>query len=191
MSFSAVQQITVLRDSVNIARRKLLADADDVSESDLRTITIDGLLEFIERQRLTHMPHRGSHWDNVWKWAEFFALQILGYAAALESFVPESMAAAQLIWSASRSLLRGKYHISLTRTLAHLFKLGPENAQALAATFGVFYRLGLSVSMLLRNDILLSANSRVRTEVSQAFNTLVVLVCEVSLYYTVRLHGPA
>lgn len=68
-------------------------------------MTIEGFLEYIERQRLTYMPHRGSRWDKVLKWAEFFALQISSYAMAVESFVPDSKVAAKLIWSASRTLL--------------------------------------------------------------------------------------
>ncbi|KAL8687481.1 MAG: hypothetical protein Q9218_006359, partial [Villophora microphyllina] len=175
MSFSMEQQTTVLHESITITRRKFLAEIEDVHEHDIHNITIDDFLEFIERQRLTHMPHRGSHWDKVLKWAEFFALQISGYSTALKSFVPESKAAAQLIWTASQSLLR----------------LGPDNAQALTTTFGVFYRLGLSISMLLRDNVLLSASNRIRSEVSQAFNTLLVLVREVSLYYNIRLRTSA
>ncbi|KAI4243543.1 MAG: hypothetical protein LQ352_006999, partial [Teloschistes flavicans] len=167
MSLFNEQQTTDLHESITITRRKFLAEMEDVQESDIHEITIDGFLEFIERQRLTYMPHRGSHWDKVLKWAEFFALQISGYATALQSFVPDSKTAAQLIWTASLSLLR----------------LGPENAQALTTTFGVFYRLGLSISMLLRKDVLLSANNGIRSEVNQVLNTLLILIREVSLFY--------
>ncbi|KAL9606785.1 MAG: hypothetical protein Q9179_000075 [Wetmoreana sp. 5 TL-2023] len=173
MSISTEQHVTVLRESISITRRKFVAEIDEVQEYDIQNATIEGFLEFIERERLTYMPHRGSHWDKVLKWAEFFALQIAGYASALQSFVPESKDAAQLIWTASQSLLR----------------LGPENAQPLATTFGLFYRLGLSISMLLRDNVLLSANSRIRTEVGQAFNTLLIIVREVSLYYSYRLRS--
>ncbi|KAL8964252.1 MAG: hypothetical protein Q9183_004586 [Haloplaca sp. 2 TL-2023] len=174
-SSSSEQHLTVFRESVTITRRKFVADIDDVSEADIENASVENFLDFIEHQRLTHMPHRGSHWDKVLKWAEFFAVQVSGYAAALESFVPESKTAAQLIWTASMSLVR----------------LGPDNAQALATTFGEFYRLGLSVSVLLRNDVLLSANARVRNQVGQAFNALLTLVRDVSLYYVVRLQGSA
>ena len=51
------------------------------------------------------MPHRGSRWDKVLKWAEFFALQISGYVKAVEAFVPQSFMAAKLIWAASHTLL--------------------------------------------------------------------------------------
>ena len=104
-SFSAEQQITVLRESVTTVRRKFVAELDDVDESSIQSITVDDVLDYIERQRLTHMPHRGSHWDNVLKWTEFFALQVSGYAVVIEPFVPESKAAAKLIWTASQTLL--------------------------------------------------------------------------------------
>ena len=105
ISFSTEQQVTVLRESVTIVRRKFIAELDDVDESSIQSIAVDNVLDYIERQRLTHMPHRGSHWDNVLKWAEFFALQVSGYAIVIEPFVPESKAGAKLIWTASQSLL--------------------------------------------------------------------------------------
>ena len=105
MSFSEEQHVAVLSDNVTITRQKFLAELHDVDESYIQSITLEGFLEYIERQRLTHMPHRASHWDKVLKWAEFFALQISGYVTVAESFVPESKTAAQLIWVASRSLL--------------------------------------------------------------------------------------
>lgn len=106
MSFSEKQQVTLLHDLVVGTRRKFIADFDDVEESFIHNSTIDGFLEYIERQRLTHMPHRGSHWDKVLKWAEYFALQLSGYVTAVESFLPDSKIAAQLIWTALQSLLR-------------------------------------------------------------------------------------
>ena len=105
MSFAEEQQVTVLYEAVTVTRRKFLAEFSNVEESLLDEITIEDFLEYIERQRLTHMPHRGSHWDKVLKWAEFFALQISGYADAVGPFVSNSKTAAKLIWTASESLL--------------------------------------------------------------------------------------
>jgi hypothetical protein len=61
----------------------------------------------------------------------------------------------------------------------------------LETTFGVFYRLGLSIAMLLRNSVLLAADGQIRTEVGQAFNALLLLVREVSLYYSSKLQTGA
>jgi len=61
----------------------------------------------------------------------------------------------------------------------------------LETTFGVFYRLGLSIAMLRRNSVLLAADGQIRTEVGQIFNALLLLVREVSLYYNSKLHTGA
>ena len=105
VSFAKDQQITVLQETVISTRGKFVAQFDRVDEHYIHNMTIDGFLEYIERQRLTYMPHRGSRWDKVLKWAEFFGLQISGYAKTVESFVPDSKLAAKLIWAASRTLL--------------------------------------------------------------------------------------
>ena len=105
VSFSREQQITILQETVTSTRGKLVSAFSYVNEGYIHSMTIDGFLEYIERQRLTYMPHRGSRWDKVLKWAEFFGLQVSGYAKAVESFIPESKVAAQLIWTAARTLL--------------------------------------------------------------------------------------
>ena len=105
VSFSREQQITILQETVTSTRGKLVSGFSYVNEDYIYSMTIDGFLEYIERQRLTYMPHRGSRWDKVLKWAEFFGLQVSGYAKAVETFIPESKVAAQLIWTAARTLL--------------------------------------------------------------------------------------
>ena len=76
-------------------------------------------------------------------------------------------------------------------TVTNPLKLGPENAQALEVTFGVFYRLGLSISTLLRGSTLLSANREIRREVAQALSTILLLVRDVIFYYRQQLCGSA
>ena len=105
VSFTKDQQVEVLRETVISTCTKFIAEFDHFDEDYINTTSIDGFLEFIERQRLTYMPHRGSRWDKVLKWAEFFGLQVSGYAKALESFVPDCQTAAKLIWAASQTLL--------------------------------------------------------------------------------------
>lgn len=105
MSFSSDRQLTVLKETIVTTCSRLIAEFDDVDESFIYGMSIDGFLDYIERQRLTYMPHRGSRWDKVLNWAEYFALQISGYARAVESFVPDSNMAGKLIWTACRALL--------------------------------------------------------------------------------------
>ncbi|KAI4287738.1 MAG: hypothetical protein L6R35_003004 [Caloplaca aegaea] len=172
-SNSSEQQITILKETVTVTSEKFIMDFDEVDEHYIHGMTIEQFFEYIERQRLTHMPHRGSHWDRVLKWAEFFGLQISGYANTVEPFVAESKLAAKLIWTACRALL----------------ELGPDNAQALETTFAVFYKLGLSIAFLLRRHALLTASEHLRCEVGYSFNDLLIIVRDVSLYYRVKLLG--
>ncbi|KAL8948011.1 MAG: hypothetical protein Q9222_005762 [Ikaeria aurantiellina] len=172
-SFTEEQTTTVLKETVTMACAKFIADFDDVDEHYIQSLTIEEILEYIEHQRLTHMPHRGSHWDKVLKWAEFFALQVSGYASAVELFVEDSKTAAKLIWTACYTLLQ----------------LGPENARALETTFAAFYRLGLTISFLLRRNSLLTATPQLRSQVGYAFNDLLKLVYDVSLHYRASILG--
>jgi hypothetical protein len=172
VQFTADQQITVLIETIITTRGRLVADIDHVQEHTIDNATIEGFLDYIERERLTHMPHRGSTWDRVLKWAEFFALQVSAFENVVKSFVPESENAAKLIWIASRALL----------------ELGPNNAQALEATFRAFYKLGLSMSFLLRHTTLLSVNGHLRKNTAEAFNHTLMLVVEVGIYYHKRIN---
>lgn len=67
---------------------------------------IEAFLEYITTQRLTHLPHRGSIFDKVLRFAEFFALQIANYAKAIGPFVPASSDAAHTIYVLLRVLLQ-------------------------------------------------------------------------------------
>lgn len=68
VTFSKDQQATILKETVIATRRNFVADFDHVDDADIHSLTIEGFLQFIERQRLTHMPHQGSRWDKVLKW---------------------------------------------------------------------------------------------------------------------------
>ena len=105
MSFSNDRQVTILRETVLSTCSRLVTEFDDVDESFIHNMSIELFLDYVERQRLTYMPHRGSRWDKVLKWTEYFALQISSYAKAVESFVPDSDIAAKLMWIACRALL--------------------------------------------------------------------------------------
>ena len=105
VQFSVDQQITILRETVIATRAKFITEFAYVNDHYIDSMTIGGFIDYVERQRLTYMPHRGSRWDKVLKWAEFFALQISSYASAVGSFVPDSLDAAKLVLAASRVLL--------------------------------------------------------------------------------------
>lgn len=87
----------MLQETVTHTRAKLVAEFDHVNEHYIHGGTIEGFLECIERHRLTHLPHRGSRWDKVLKWAEQFILQISRYSKIVKPFVLGSEQAAQLL----------------------------------------------------------------------------------------------
>ena len=92
---------------------KFIEEFDHVDEHYISSITIGNFLKYIERERLTSMPHRGSRWDKVLKWAEFFALQVANYSTAVEPFVPDSRDASKLILAACRVLLEVSFPSSM------------------------------------------------------------------------------
>lgn len=62
---------------------------------------------------------------------------------------------------------------------------------ALEVAFGQFYRLGLSISSLLRDSTLLSASNEIRREVGRTLNIVLLLVRDVTFYYRLRLRSSA
>jgi len=87
----------------------LIADFEQVDERTIDLTTIEGFLDYIEEQRIHHMPHKGSRWDRVLRWAEFYAKQVAAYEDSISPFVQDSRGAATLIWVACRVLLE-VYH---------------------------------------------------------------------------------
>ena len=53
----------------------------------------------------------------------------------------------------------------------------------------MFYHLGLSLSLLLRDSTLLAADGEIRLEVGQTLNDLLMLVSQVSIHYRVKAYG--
>jgi hypothetical protein len=168
-TFTSDQHVTVLRQTV-IATRSLFISELSLDADYIDSMKVGTFLDYLERERLKHMPHRGSRWDKVLKWAEFFACQISRYEEAVHSFIPDSKNAAKMIWAASRGLI----------------ELG-GNSEAIEVAFETFYKVGLSLFFFLQHNALLSANPHIRTEVGQALNELLVLVRDVSFYYRTRL----
>ena len=104
-TFTSDQQVTILRQTVITTRSRLISELSHVDAHYIDSMTVESFLEYIECERLTHMPRRGSRWDKVLKWAEYFALQISRYENAVHSFVPDSKNAAKMIWAASCVLI--------------------------------------------------------------------------------------
>lgn len=66
----------------------------------------ESFLNFVANERLHRMPHRGSRWDKILRWAEYFATQVSALHEAVSSFVPNSTETAQVVWAGCRILLQ-------------------------------------------------------------------------------------
>jgi hypothetical protein len=188
-TFTSNQQVTVLRQTVITTRAKLISDLSYVNDHYIDSLTGESFLEFLRHQRMTQVPKLGSRRDKVLSWAEFFALQISAYEKAVSSFVPDSKGAARLIWASCSVLLKvsiGGFFLECGFP-ANRPQLGTESLGAIETAFEVFYKAGLSLSFFLQHNELLFFNSHIRTEVGQAFNDLLNLVREVTLYYSIQL----
>ena len=154
---------------------RILREFDTIDASLMGDMSIEKFSDYIARERLSSMPHRGSLWDRVLRWAEFHALQIHNYAKKIGSFVPESQYAARQIYTLLRDIV----------------ELGETNAAALNTTFSIFYKLGLSLSFLSSHETQLSLTTDVREDVSRAFNDIHLLVFDVASHYHGSVRGLA
>lgn len=68
--------------------------------------SVEAFFDAVAGIRLHQMPHDGSRWDKVLKWAEFFAAQVHAYSDELGKFTDYSYQAASLIWAGSLSLIQ-------------------------------------------------------------------------------------
>lgn len=72
------------------------------------TDSVESFLDFVAADRLRRMPHRGSRWDKILRWAEHFSTQVSRYHEFVNPFVPNSQQTAKLIWASCRILIQVK-----------------------------------------------------------------------------------
>jgi hypothetical protein len=159
--------VTIIRDTIRETNRRMVSEFTQIDDAQINKMTIEAFSDYITRERLRSMPHRGSLWDRVLRWAEFYALQVAAYANNIGSFVPESQNASKQIFILLRSLLEH----------------GEENAAALDTTFGVFYKIGLSLAFFNSYETKLSLSTHIREDVGRAFHDIHALVFDVAAYY--------
>lgn len=89
-------------------------------ESQLKTVinvqklignSVESVLDFIAADRLRRVPHRGSRWDKILRFAEHFAIRISLYQDAVGNMFPNSSDAARMIWGSSLALLKVGGHL--------------------------------------------------------------------------------
>ena len=103
----SVQKVTVLREITSkvtaSCRRELGSSSADVLEN---ATEVGVVLDYIATERLRCMPHSGSRYDKVLRWAESFAAQIDSFSHAVSDFAMYSAEAAHLIWGSCLLLLQ-------------------------------------------------------------------------------------
>ena len=101
-----IEKVTMLREITSkvtaSCKRELGASAEVVEGA----IEVGVVLDYIAAERLRCMPHPGSRYDKVLRWAEFFAAQISSFSNSVSEFVTYGSEAAQLIWGSCLLLLQ-------------------------------------------------------------------------------------
>ena len=96
----------VLKETTTVIIARCKKDLDTKAHDVLTgTHNLDSLLDFIAAERLRSMPHRGSKWDKVLKWAETFAGEVDFFSNAIDCFAIHSQESARLIFGSCRVLL--------------------------------------------------------------------------------------
>ncbi|KAL9620471.1 MAG: hypothetical protein Q9160_005056 [Pyrenula sp. 1 TL-2023] len=144
---------------IHHARTRLIVEIDNVDDLFLDEMSIESFIDFLNKERLTSMPHRGSRWDRALRSAEYFALQISSYADLIERFTPGGLDGVNL---------------------------GKEQDKALEPSFAVLYRIGLSLRFLIKHGGFF-VDHAIQTEAQRAFSTLLQLVSEIALLYRAKI----
>jgi hypothetical protein len=102
-----VPKVSVLRESMvrtsSMIRTQLGSSSSIVFDS---SPTVEDFLEALANERLRHMPHDGSNWDKVLRWAENIGGHVLIFHEAVHDFMLNSEDATRLIWGSCLSLLQ-------------------------------------------------------------------------------------
>ena len=185
---SHFDKLTMVSEASITIRRRLIDSVEEVDGDFYEKMTFKTFLDFVTRERLTRMPHRGSTWDRVLKHAEYFGVQVQAYGESVSGFVRGSEQAICTALGNAKLLLEvcPLYRVSMADRLTHE-QMGPSQDHALEPAFNTFYRIGLLLSFFWRNRSLYGASEQVRVELGGAFAGLVALVGEVAIYYRKRL----
>lgn len=96
----------IVTDAVALYRAKLLTTLKGTKQEKLAAgVSSESLFAFIAEERLRRMPHRGSRWDKILKWAEDFAKKLSLFEVTDDSFIPSSKEAVHLILASVQLLL--------------------------------------------------------------------------------------
>lgn len=81
--------------------------------------SVESFFDFVATIRLSQMPHHGSRWDKILKWAEFFTGQVSTYSEEVSSFTTQSEQATNIIYASCKTLLEVRFLIFQTQITKH------------------------------------------------------------------------
>ncbi|KAI8935152.1 hypothetical protein NX059_007745 [Plenodomus lindquistii] len=135
--------------------------------------TVHDFLKFLKNERFKYMPHDGSSWDRILKWAENIGGVVLLSLGTLSAFMLNSEDAARLICDSCTALIQ----------------LGTTHNKTLLRVFGQFHKIALSLSVFLRQAHLVKSNPDVRRELAHAFQDFAHMTRDVHVFCFARGQG--
>lgn len=102
-----MQKGSVLRESIEKVSSSCRRDLDSSSQKVVLSTTDVGIvLDYVAAERLRCMPHPGSRYDKVLRWAEIYVLHVAAFVQNASEAVPSSYEATQQIWGSVLLLLQ-------------------------------------------------------------------------------------
>ncbi|KAF2003741.1 hypothetical protein P154DRAFT_617628 [Amniculicola lignicola CBS 123094] len=135
--------------------------------------SVHDFLKFLKNERFRYMPHDGSNWDKVLKWADNIGGVVLLSHGVLNEFMLNSEDATRLICDSCTSLIR----------------LGSGHINILLKVFSVFHKMAFALSVFLKQRHLIKSSSDVRRELAHSFQEFAHLTFDVNEYCVTRCRG--
>ncbi|KAL6242158.1 hypothetical protein RBB50_011070 [Rhinocladiella similis] len=163
-----------MSETVNILKRRCAEELGAAVSKGIVS-SYPTLIEKISKERLHRLPTEGSAWDKVLAWAQSFAEKFYDFDQAIEQFTGGNYDGAEIAFGYCILLL----------------DLGDENAAALQASFGFFFKCSLDLIALLDRVELFNASFDINEQLVLAYADLVTLVSDVSLRFYQAIRSPS
>ncbi|KAI1466225.1 uncharacterized protein F4812DRAFT_100514 [Daldinia caldariorum] len=164
-------QVTHAMETARKVRSRIVHEFGDVEDVHLERINLQYYIKYIADRRRTHIPKRGSQWDQVLKEAEFFGLQIDEFTLAVEDFIVDSTTVRDTALASCYLLL----------------ELGCDQAQALEPTFNTLYELGQLLANTLELRSLFTLSDGIANSLGEIVVCLVRLLGDITVFYHQRV----
>ncbi|KAB8664815.1 hypothetical protein FH972_026240 [Carpinus fangiana] len=151
----------------DLTMKKTLNGSDTSFGQIVQSTEFMSLFEFIADQRLRTMPHQGSTWDKVLRWAASFARNVNDCAVLLAGDVEGVTTSTRWIYGSIHTLL----------------KIGPQNAGALENVFTIFQQMGHVLGFFCHQKQHLGESEELFAAVLESFSDLLELSAGIVLHF--------